>query len=334
LNPGQLKRQKVAPHLTLLRPVNSPWHNDIVSKVVFFLSWYRSIWQYCRELKVGMVNAHSLSSLPLAWALSRRHGAFLIYEPHELETAVLRGGRILKNILFQIEKFLISKVDLMFAVSPSITKEYVRRAQPARIGTILNVPEDTKPQNTPFRPRRPRKKTFLYLGILSPERQIPLLLKTFAESPSHTLILVGQGELVPLAQTFAARHPNIFYFPSAPWRQLRGKLEGVAFGLSLLQPGNINHQHALPNKMFQYLDLGVPVVVLRGTAQERLLENLGMSIAIRRPEDLAALLRNSRKIRYPRRATIEKARRLYSWKKEKEKLMASYRGLFARQTAP
>ena len=281
-----------------------------------------------------MVNAHSLSSLPLAWALSRRHGAFLVYEPHELETAVLRTGKILKCILFQLEKILISRVDLMFTVSPSITKEYARHTQPRRIGTVLNVPENIGSPNDPLYTSRRRRKTFLYLGILSAERQIPLLLKTFAESPGHSLFLIGDGELAPLARTYAHRHANISYFPAAPLRQLRQKLKGMDFGLSLLQPGNINHQNALPNKLFQYITHGLPVVVLKGTVQERLLEKIGMSVAIRRPEDFPALLRNSRKISYPSKATINKASRIYTWKREKEKLISYYCELFSSKTTP
>ena len=67
-----------------------------------------------------IVNAHSVSVLPVCAALARRHGATLVYDTHELETETVASRGLQQRIFKVLERRLIRSCALVLTVDESI----------------------------------------------------------------------------------------------------------------------------------------------------------------------------------------------------------------------
>ena len=84
---------------------------------------------------------------------------------------------------------------------------------------------------------------------------------------------------------------SVHFLPSVPLDELLGYTADADVGVSLLQDTCENHRLALPNKVFEYVAAGVPVVVSDLPELRRLVEAHGIGwTPPDDPEQLAAAL--------------------------------------------
>jgi glycosyltransferase involved in cell wall biosynthesis len=86
---------------------------------------------------------------------------------------------------------------------------------------------------------------------------------------------------------------RITIFPKVPFDQLRHITRQAHLGLSLDKPTNINHIYGLPNKIFDYLHSGVPVLVSRLVELEKIVNEyqVGAFIESHEPRYMASRIR-------------------------------------------
>ena len=53
------------------------------------------------------------------------------------------------------------------------------------------------------------------------------------------------------------------------------------FGLSLIEPVSLSYEYCMPNKLFEYMMAGVPVIVSPTVEQRKLVERYGSGIVAR-----------------------------------------------------
>ncbi len=86
----------------------------------------------------------------------------------------------------------------------------------------------------------------------------------------------------------AARHPRMRYHSPLPPAALLQRLPGYDWGWAGFN-GALNGAHldtVLPNKGYEYIGCGLPVLTLRHSALTRMLEEAGVGISLERPEEL------------------------------------------------
>ena len=77
---------------------------------------------------------------------------------------------------------------------------------------------------------------------------------------NFVLILVGPGEYKELLKIKYKKKKNIFILDTVPWKKLAEYTAGADIGVSLLQNDCLNNFYSLPNKIFEYLSAGIPVL--------------------------------------------------------------------------
>jgi glycosyltransferase involved in cell wall biosynthesis len=240
------------------------WH-----KILCFVEWSIRVVVQLRHKAVGMVNCHSLSVLPLCVVLKWWHKCILVYEPHELETETATSIGIRKQIAKVIESRLIGQADLIIVVSKSIAKQYQSDYRLSDVSVILNVPDaqkekTTKPNNI-IRNRfmiPDNHMVFIYEGMFEESRGLGWLLNAFRQvSPDRHLVLMGFGPMEEEVRIAASSVNNIHIHPPVAPSDIIKYTQGADIGFALLTDDCLNHQCALPNKLFAYLHSGLPVIV-------------------------------------------------------------------------
>ena len=297
---------------------------SFLSRSLRFMGWSLRVFNRFRSKKIDMINCHSLSVLPLCLALKIWHRAILIYEPHELETETSQMRGFKKPICKVIEGLLIKHVHWTILVSDSIEAWYRKQYGVVNTSVVMNCPvispvcasryfheRYTIPIHTPI---------FLYQGILGKGRGIELIVNSFGAMPDEAvLVLLGYGELFEWAQTQSKHLKNVYVQQAVPQSELHTITCSADFGFSMPEPGCLNHEYCMPNKLFEYIMGGVPVLVSNTLEQRKVVQQFGIGeIATALTPDAirAAARRLLSSDRSNFKAGLEQARHEYCWERQ------------------
>lgn len=312
--------------------------NGFIAKVIKTVEWSARILASLRGRKITCINAHSLAVLPLSYVASRMTGARLIYDTHELETETTgyKGAR--QKLGRLIEKRLIKRCDDVFVVSDAIADWYAERYGIARPHVTRNIPQfsaatSASAAQADLREKmgvKPEDLLFVYQGGFIAGRGIERLLSVFAQMPPGIhLMCMGSGPLHDQIVAAATDHPNIHLLPPVAPHEVLGYTKAADVGICLTDNSCLSHYYSLPNKVFEYLHAGLPIIVNPLQEQQRIIEQHQCGWVA--PEDdaaLATMLRGiTRETLSARQAGVKQAAVAFDWNNEAANLVHRYRSL-------
>jgi glycosyltransferase involved in cell wall biosynthesis len=308
----------------------------MLGKVAGTLRWSLRVWSAATRLSLACINCHSLPVLPLCVALKLRTGAKLVYDIHELETETANSTGLRRILAKVMERLLIRFADEVVVVNDYIRDWYVRAYGLKRAWTVKNVPRRTI--EPPPRSRTLRNEfgipdgalLLIYQGVLARGRGVETMLRVFERAaPEQHLVLMGFGPLTEMVLDHAACCPNIHYRRAVAPQDVPTYTAGADVGLCLIENVCLSYFHCLPNKLFEYANCGVPVIVSDFPEMSEFVERHGCGWCIDPDErslarTLAAL--SSEEIMVRRERALA-ARPLFGWELEEPTLRDIYGGL-------
>lgn len=251
----------------------------------------------------------ALIALPVIRAAARRTGGRFVYDIADIHTEAARLARMpgwFRALVRGRERGWMREAAGLTAVSPDVADEVVRLFGVARPAVVLNCPPAWHPGEVLPAPTgrlravagiAPDRPIVLYQGGFSVDRGIEELVAAL-ETPAlaatdAAAIFVGYGRLRAWLDEQAARLPGrIAVVDAIPPGELQEYTVDAAVGFVGQPPRTLNQRLNLANKLFEYLQAGVPVIVAEGTAHCRLIGPLdvGHCVDIDRPETIAAAI--------------------------------------------
>lgn len=258
----------------------------------------------------------------------------LIYDSHEYAiNDVPNQSRLSIKLNYFLEGFLIKFPVRVINVSSTIANDYVRLYGIPKPLVILNCPNyrDQEKKNI-FREKfgiNSAQKIFLYQGALSPGRGIELLLKLFSSLQSENCVLVcmGYGPLEGEIIKYAALNKNIFFHKAVIPAELLNYTSSADFGLSFGEDVCLSYRFSLPNKIFEYIMAGLPVLTSNLVEMRRLViqENVGVVAETNTIEGFRNAIYEALTLDYPAvQRNILAIRRKYSWEEQEKVLKDIY----------
>jgi glycosyltransferase involved in cell wall biosynthesis len=193
----------------------------------------------------------------------------VVYDAHELESEKngLRG--VEKKLVKIIERLLIGMVDIVLVVNDSIYDHYLNMYPELKnIRVIKNVmPIDKSVQISSDALRvslniDKEKTIFLYQGGIEKGRGIELLIEAFIKSEitNSSLVFMGYGSLKNIILAAAKGNENIYYHESVALDMLMEYTSSADVGLSIIENTCLSYYYCLPNKIFEYISAGLPII--------------------------------------------------------------------------
>ncbi|MFQ3292612.1 glycosyltransferase [Reinekea sp.] len=233
-----------------------------------------------------VVHCHDLNALPIGilFKLLSFNTKKVIYDAHEYETEVYGLSKVEKKLRFYLEGLLIRYAEETITVSDSIAREYSSLYEMNKPKLILNCPAFTKQRKSDlFREElkiREDQIIFLYQGGFSSGRGIEILLETFSNLDSDNIVIVfmGYGPLDKLVQSKADSENSIFYRSAVGHEVLLNYTSSADYGILFYEDTCLNHRYCSPNKIFEYLMAGLPVLTSNLFEMKRLVEQEGVGV--------------------------------------------------------
>jgi glycosyltransferase involved in cell wall biosynthesis len=325
--------------------------DKILEKFFFLfltLRYYRRTFRAVSRHRVDIVHCHDFETLPVGYRLKKRlTGLKLVYDSHELwmKSQVFSGsaGRFAAFFLTRWEARLIQWCDRVITVNGSIA-DYLRRRYRIRLPEVLAnypLPVDFSGDENHLRTllgKESGQKIVLYQGALIPGRGIEHLLRSFPQVDRQVvLVLMGYGQIENYRSLVArlSLRSRVFIFPPRRPGELLTYTRGADLGVSLTQNTSLNHYLSSPNKMWEYLMAGVPVLLSDFPEMRALAVGRGVGRVVD-PSNLGDIARginwffhseNREEYLGMRRRCRILSRKEFNWSREGEKLVGLYSDL-------
>jgi glycosyltransferase involved in cell wall biosynthesis len=231
-----------------------------VKGIGFYLSYNLALWWYLLRHPSEVITANDLDTLPGAYLAARWGRRTLVYDSHEYFTEVpeLVSRPRIRQVWLTLERWLFPRLSTVYTVNHSLARIYEATYQ-LPVAVIRNVPFPRAGS-----PRQAPPRILLYQGALNLGRGLDLMIDAMAHLPGYTLWIVGSGDLAADLHTQA---------DLAPWRDrivFHGFMDPDALaqltpqaglGLSLEADLGANYHYASPNKVYDYVQARLPILV-------------------------------------------------------------------------
>lgn len=321
-----LSPRAYATHRMRLKVIRGKWF--------YFWFNYRLFFFLLRQAP-DVVYANDMDTLPAAWLAARIRRKKIVYDSHELWTEIpelVRRPRT-RAIWLWLEKRLVPKVDLAFTVNQSIADIYQ---------DLYHI-KVTAFRNLPVRLHQRLERTapghlLWYQGALNEGRGLELMIRSMQHLPAeYRLGIAGEGpmkgELSDMVQDLGLQN-RVTLHGHISIENLPSYTQKAALGLSLEEAYSKSYQLATPNKLFDYMQSGIPVLVSSLPEMKRIVTDNGVGEVLaeeeREPEEVAkrirAIVEDAVQWQAYRQKCLEAAAEL-CWEKESELLLKAMEAL-------
>jgi glycosyltransferase involved in cell wall biosynthesis len=331
------------------------WLRAILRRGLEILAFSRRVGPWARAAVEAAPGARiwvakALVALPVAVEAARLTDGRYVYDIADLH---VESGRLaglpgpLKALLRRREARLVGGAAVLIAVTPAMADHVARRFGVPAPTVVMNAREPWRldeplPVSSLLRETAglaADRLVVLYQGAFRPDQGIDLLLAALEDPVLAELPLTGAflgfGPLeARLREASVARPGRVVLLPPVPSEELLDWTSGADVAFVGTPPTTINQTLTTPNKLFESVMAGVPVLVAGGTWTASLVEEhaIGEVVEPWTGDALAAAI--LRVLSAPpadrlarRRAVRRTALERLSWDVERERLVGLFRGL-------
>lgn len=307
-----------------------------VLQKIKFIQWIGKKIKLCDP---DIIHACNVDMLAAAFWYKKKK-TVVIYDSYEIcsskEGAVSQSA-VLRNIVICVEKRLVPKCASIICVSYA-AKQWFEDHFPRRpeIQVITNVPiRLSSVDEIPAKRLDKFPVHVTYIGMLGKNRGIEEVIEagSLLDPQMVRIDIRGFGQMKSELRTLAEQKKatNIVDFlDPVPQNQILLTLEGTAdIGLVLTKPTSLNHQLTVSNKIFDYINAGMPVIMSNVEEHKRLNQQFEFGVlvdsvdATHIAEAINALIHNP-ELYCKLAQNAKKAAEKLNWDNEEQKLYAIY----------
>lgn len=327
-----------------------PKSNSRSSRILFLT---REAYRIALGQRADIYHFHDPEFLQYAVKLNKATGAKIIYDVHEdIPQQILSKEWVKKTfrspiaIAFNLyEKKVAKKIDLIIVATPTVKRKF-QTAGIDNVEVISNYPlleyftsltdNNQKMKNKKHKIIEEREKTLIYVGGLTRERGIVEIVESLdhLQDRKIKLVIIGkfQEKGIKLELEGAFKTRNIEFKGWLVQKEAYQEMRDATIGLVcfLPSPNNIN---AIPNKIFEYMAAGIPIVASNFPLWKEIIEKnkAGLTVNPTNPKDIARAIQHllshpteARKMgENGKKAVLER----YNWEGEGKKLLKIYKSL-------
>ena len=216
--------------------------------------------------------------LACCWA-ARLRKKKLLFDAHELfpDVPELVDKPRVRRVWQWVERICIPRVDAAFTVSQSVADEYLRRYGVV-MTVVRNLPERARLEPIASSPKC-GPYVLLYQGAVNVGRGVRELIDVMRLLPQCRLEVIGDGDLLEELRAYTATLPwanHIDLYGRMLPKDLHKITSSMSLGVCLLEDPGESYRCALPNRVGDFAQAGVPLLATGFVEIRRVLEKYGI----------------------------------------------------------
>jgi glycosyltransferase involved in cell wall biosynthesis len=237
---------------------------------VFYAEYQIRLFLYLLFHKSDVLVSNDLDTLLPNYLISKIKGEDLVYDSHELfcEVPELQNNPLKKKIWKGIEKWIFPKLKNVFTVNDSIARIYAEEYH-ANVKVVRNIPLLSNLEKIRFVGKAELeipldKKIIVLQGAgINIDRGAEEAVEAMQYVNDAVLLIIGSGDVMNLLKQIIIDlklEDKVKIIGKVPFEKLAQYTHHADLGLTLDKDTNVNYRYSLPNKLFDYIHAGVPVL--------------------------------------------------------------------------
>ncbi|MGL4452999.1 MAG: glycosyltransferase family 4 protein [Sarcina sp.] len=280
--------------------------------------------------KYDIIHACDFDTILPAVLIAKIFRKKIIYDIFDYYVDAFSVPNILKNFIKKIDNTIISIVDGVILCT-EMRLNQIKGSNPKKICIIHNSPKELVGEDNKEKISLNKEKIKLvYVGILSKDRFLKEIVDIVAQNENYELYIGGFGILEEEIKIASSKSKNIIYYGKLDYQTTVQLEKACDIMFAIYDPAVPNHYYAAPNKFYESLMLGKPIIMAKNTGMSDIINEykIGEVIDFNKKDLENALLKiSSRKNKW---AEISQRGQLlykekYSWEKMELRLYELYR---------
>ena len=299
--------------------------------------WKRAYrWLLENKDSYDTIHAVNFDTAKPAFKAAGEYGKKIVYDIFDYYSDSYNAPKVVKSVIRNQENKYISRADMTVICSDE-RKDQIEGAKPKKLIVVENSPEDLEVRND-FKladgsvPDRPKA---VYAGMLVFDRFLEETAEAVMSRDDIEWHVAGYGVLRPFIEECAAKHDNVFYYGTLPYDDILALEKRCDMMTALQNPSVANNRYSAPNKFYEALFLGKPLIMVRNGSIYKEIESNGLGEVIDAGRNVKEAVSEAFDKLLARRGEWEdmgsRARSLYEekypWSKSEKILLDGYRTL-------
>ena len=292
-------------------------------------AYFEFNWKLYHELrkkadKETILLANDIDALLPNYLISKKLNIPLVFDSHEIFTEMPAiQNRLSQKFWRLVEGSLVPKVELMMTESESYAEWFYEKYKVKCVVVrniprkILSVPD--MPENNP--------KIILYQGAINQSRGIEKMIVAMHHIKNAVLKIAGDGPKKKEYEELVAcekLQDRVFFLGKLKPENLREVTRTADVGFSLEENNGVSYYYSLPNKVCDYIQSRVPLVMINFPEMKRIKDqfNVGEMITDHQPATIEKAINSVlEKGRQHYRSELNKAAEVFCWENEERNIL-------------
>lgn len=269
---------------------------------LFYANYNLRLFFFLLFNKAAVLFSNDLDTLPANYFASFFKRCNIVYDSHEYFTGVpeLENRPIVKGVWKFFERLIFPKLNTIITVNDSIAALY-QKEYGKKLHVIRNVPMTLKKslrgiskQELRTQLKLPQEKKLIILqgAGINVERGAEEALEAMCFVDDVVLIILGGGDVMNVLQNLVNKYrleEKVMFVQRMPYEKMMQYTMACDLGLSFDKNTNLNYRFSLPNKIFDYIQAGLPILASRLPEVEKIIAgyDIGGLIDSHDPEHIA-----------------------------------------------
>ena len=304
-----------------------------------------------RGLDPGADLYHGMAymGIPVAISLAARRKVPVVYDARDIYVDagnIARLPRPIRRFVGRLERGWARRADRVITVNRPYAEVMASRWDLPLPLIVLNCsfryePSDPRSCRIHEQLGLDRKAAVvLYQGGFSRDRGIEQLIEAIRLVPDAVLVLMGYGRLRAELEAVAADpalEGRVRILPAVPPAELLDWISAADIVAMPIQPTTLNHRLTTPNKLFEAMAAGVPVVASDLPGMASIVRDTGAGLLVDPTDPTAIAAAITSLVTDPARRAelagkaLAAAHATYNWETQADELLAEYGRLTGRQ---
>lgn len=241
----------------------------------FIYTWLKN-----HKSEYDIIHAYDFDTGYTALKCAKLFGKKIIYDiPDYYVDSHGMNGTTIGKVIKHLEDSVINKADATIICTEE-RKKQIKGTTPKRLYVIHNTPDIDVNSDECADDVCGRLK-LVYVGIFGRARFVDKIAEVVAARDDCELHIGGFGAgMEPYFEDMAQKYDNIFYYGRIPYDktiELECKCDIMC---AIYDPSVPNHYYAAPNKFYEALSLGKPLLMARNTGMASIVEEQGIGEVI------------------------------------------------------